>query len=303
MNDLARSALRLRGVTLAALALPSLFWAGNFIIARAARGEVPPLALSFGRWAIAFLCLLPFALPHLRRDRDWYLAHPLPVVFCGLTGVTLFNTLVYIGVQYTTATNGMLLNSTIPVLILLFGALFFRRRLRPLQGLGLLVSTLGVAVVLLHGDPSRLTALDVSKGDLVIFLAMVCWALYTLVLSRIPATVNRTGLLTVQIAMTLLILLPFVLWEAASRQPSFSPAAIGALLYVGIVPSVMATLLYMKAVSLAGPALAGQSIHLIPVYGAALSSLFLGETLHLYHAVGFGAIIAGIVIASRAARG
>ncbi|WP_420343462.1 DMT family transporter [Paenirhodobacter sp.] len=291
---------RIGPMALAALALPSLFWAGNFIVARAARGEVPPMALSFGRWLIAGLCLLPFALPHLRRDWPWYRANWKLVVGTGIPGVTLFNALVYLGLRYTVAANGMLLNSTIPVLILLIGALFLGRPLRLGQGLGLAVSLIGVAVVILHGDWARLVGLEFSRGDLIIFGAMLCWAVYTLGLTRVPREVNRLGLLTVQIGMTLVLLLPFLAWEVASGQvPSWSPAAIGALLYVGIVPSVMATLLYMKAVALAGPQLAGQSVHLIPLYGAVLSMLFLGEPLQAYHLEGFALILAGIGIASR----
>lgn len=290
-------------MALAALALPSLFWAGNFIVARAARGEVPPMALSYGRWLIAGLCLLPFALPHLRRDAPWYRANRLLLLGTAISGVTLFNTLVYLGLRYTDATNGMLLNSTIPVLILLIGAVFMGRPLRGGQVLGLAVSIIGVAVVILHGEWSRLVALEFSVGDLIIFGAMVCWAVYTLLLTRVPAAVNRLGLLTVQIGITLVVLLPFLIAEiAAGRVPTWSPAAIGALLYVGVVPSVLATLLYMKAVSLAGPALAGQSIHLLPIYGALLSTLFLGEQLRPYHAIGFALILTGIVIAGRLGR-
>ena len=282
------------------LALPPLFWAGNFIVARAARGEVPPIALATTRWGIAFLCLLPFAWKYLRRDAPYYRAHWRRVALVGVFGVTAFNTLVYVGLQYTAATNGMLLNSTIPVLILLLGALFFGRGLRAFQLLGLAVSSFGVAVIILHGQWARLIALEFSRGDLVIFVAMICWAIYTLGLTRIPATVNRLGLLTVQTALPLVLLAPFLALEVASgRVPSFSPEGIAAMIYVGIVPSVLATLLYMRGVAVAGPARAGQFIHLLPVYGAVLSTIFLGEELHLYHALGFGAILGGIVLAGR----
>ncbi|RWR52494.1 DMT family transporter [Sinirhodobacter ferrireducens] len=296
-----RARLGLEGI--AALALPPLFWAGNFIVARAARGEVPPMALSCVRWGLALLCMLPFAWPYLKRDAAWYRENWKLVALVGIPGVTGFNTLVYVGLQYTTATNGMLLNSTIPVLILVLGALFWGRKMRALQAFGLLVSTFGVAVIILHGEWQRLVTLEFSRGDLIIFVAMICWALYTLGLTRIPASVNRLGLLAVHSAMTLVLLAPFLGLEiAAGRVPSFSGAGIAAMLYVGVVPSVLATLLYMRAVSIAGPARAGQFIHLLPVYGAVLSTLFLGEELHLYHAVGFGAILAGIVIAGRAGR-
>lgn len=288
----------------AVLALPPLFWAGNFIVARASREDWPPVALSFGRWAIALVVLLPFALPHLRRDAPLYRRYFWRILGLTLPGVVAFNSLVYWGLQSTAATNGMLLNSTIPLLILVLGALIWRVPLSRWQGAGLGVSTLGVGVVILQGDPARLWALDFARGDLIIFAAMIAWALYTMALKAFPPEVNRIGLLAVQIALALPILAP--LWGlelAAGRVPVLTPTSLAALAYIGVVPSVLAYLFYTKAVELAGPARAGQFIHLLPVYGAILSALLLGEPLHLYHAMGFALILAGIALAARGRRG
>ena len=284
----------------AVLALPPLFWAGNFIVARASRGEWPPIALSFGRWSIALIALLPFAWPWLRRDWPLYRRYFGRILLLTLPGVAAFNSLVYWGLQTSTATNGMLLNSTIPLLIMALGAVFWGQRLSLWAILGLIVSTLGVAVVILQGSWERAAALDFARGDLIIFAAMVAWALYTMGLKTFPAEVNRIGLLAVQIALALPILAPFLLWEiAAGRVPVWTPPSIAALVYIGIVPSVLAYLFYTKAVEMAGPARAGQFIHLLPVYGAILSAVFLQEPLHLYHAAGFGLILTGIVLAGR----
>lgn len=284
----------------AVLALPPLFWAGNFIVARASRGEWPPVALSFGRWSIALVALLPFAWPWLRRDWPLYRRYFLRILLLTLPGVAAFNSLVYWGLQTSTATNGMLLNSTIPLLIMALGAIFWGQRLSLWAILGLIVSTLGVAVVILQGSWARAAALDFARGDLIIFAAMVAWALYTMGLKTFPAEVNRIGLLAVQIALALPILAPFLVWEIASgRVPVWTPPSIAALIYIGIVPSVLAYLFYTKAVEMAGPARAGQFIHLLPVYGAILSAALLHEPLHLYHGAGFGLILTGIVLAGR----
>jgi len=284
----------------AVLALPPLFWAGNFIVARASRGEWPPVALSFGRWTIALVALLPFAWPYVRRDFPLYRRYFLRILLLTLPGVAAFNSLVYWGLQTSTATNGMLLNSTIPLLIMAMGALFWGQRLSLWAILGLVVSTLGVAVVILQGSWERAAALDFARGDLIIFAAMVAWALYTMGLKLFPPEVNRIGLLAVQIALALPILAPFLAWELSSgRVPVWTPGSIAALVYIGIVPSVLAYLFYTKAVEMAGPARAGQFIHLLPVYGAVLSALILHEPLHLYHAAGFGLILTGIVLAGR----
>jgi len=284
----------------AVLALPPLFWAGNFIVARASRGEWPPVALSFGRWTIALVALLPFAWPYVRQDWPLYRRYFWRILLLTLPGVAAFNSLVYWGLQTSTATNGMLLNSTIPLLIMALGALFWGQRLSLWAILGLVVSTLGVAVVILQGSWARAAALDFARGDLIIFAAMVAWALYTMGLKLFPPEVNRIGLLAVQIALALPILAPFLAWELSSgRVPVWTPGSIAALVYIGIVPSVLAYLFYTKAVEMAGPARAGQFIHLLPVYGAVLSALILHEPLHLYHAAGFGLILTGIVLAGR----
>ncbi|MER5170278.1 DMT family transporter [Thioclava sp. GXIMD2076] len=288
---------------IAVLALPPLFWAGNFIVARAARDLVPPLSLVYGRWLIALVVLAPFAWHHVKRDYAGYLRHPWLVLGTSATSVVAFNTLIYWGLHYTQATNGMLLNSTIPVLVMLIGALAFGQRLRLWQGVGLILSLLGVSIVILGGEIARLADLAFNKGDLMIFGAMVAWALYTLWLTRIPAEISRIGLLAVQIVIGLAILTPFWVWDLAQGHlPVMVPQAAWAVAFVGIVPSLGAFLLYMQAVRLAGSGRASQSIHLIPLYGVILSSLFLGEHLHPYHLAGFVLILGGIILAARAGR-
>ncbi|TQS73047.1 DMT family transporter [Rhodobacteraceae bacterium] len=280
--------------------LPPLFWAGNFIVARGARDAVPPMSLVWGRWVVALVCLLPFAWPYIRRDWRLYLRHRWLVLGTTLTSVVMFNSLIYSGLQYTQAANGMLLNSTIPVLVLLIGVAFYGQRLRLLQIIGLAVSLCGVLTIILSGDFSRLLSMDFNAGDILIFGAMVAWGFFTVWLTRLPPEMSRVGLLAVQCMLGLLVLTPFWLMEIGRGvRPEPSLHALMAVLYVGIVPSLGAFLLYMRAVSRIGPARAALFIHLIPVYGALLSVVFLGETLRPYHAAGFALILTGIVAASR----
>lgn len=290
-----------RAIGVLMLALPPLFWAGNVVVGRATRGDITPITLSFGRWVIALTCLLPFAWRAMARDRERYWQCRWRLLRSSIAGVVAFNSLVYLGLQTALASNGLLLNSFVPILIVLFGALFYRQRLRPLQIAGLAVSSFGVLTLILHGDFGRLAGLQFVHGDLIIFLAMMSWALYTLWLRGFPPDIDRVGLLGAQIAVGLCVLLPFFLWELAGGAPlPWNPAALAALLYVGIFPSVLAYLLYMHGVARVGAARAGLFIHLVPVYGAALAVVFLGEALHLYHAVGMAAIFLGLALSSRA---
>ncbi len=299
-NTKAGNTRRANIVALLILILPPLLWAGNFVVGRAARADIPPMALSFGRWVIALACLLPFAWPAMRRDWLRYWQYRWQLVGVSLAGVAAFNTLIYAALHTTTASNVMLLNSFIPVLIVLFGALFYSQRLQTLQALGLAISCVGVLTIILHGDWSRLMTLQFAQGDLIAFVAMMCWAIYTLWLRSFPPDIDRIGLLGAQIVIALIILLPFYLWEYASGQrPSWNSTTILALLYVGVFPSVLAYLLYMRGIARVGAARAGLFIHLIPVYGALLSVLFLGESLHLYHAAGITAIFTGLALSSQ----
>ena len=287
-------------LAVAVLALPPLFWAGNFIVGRAVRDDISPVMLSFLRSVLAFVVLLPFAWKHVRAQADWYRAHWVRVVLVGFCGVTMFNTVVYYGLHYTTATNGVLMNSTIPMWILIFGAIFWGRPIRGVQVLGLAISTVGVATIILQGDLGRLLALQFAPGDPIILIAMIGWGFYTLGLSTIPAQINRLGLLLVHLGLAVGTLLPLlVLCRGQGPGLHLTPASVAAVLYVGIVASLIALILFMRAVGTVGPALAGQAIHLMPLYGAILSAVFLGETLHPYHGAGIAAILVGIVVASR----
>lgn len=284
------------------LALPPLFWAGNFIVGRAMRDTVPPMALSFYRWLIALVCLLPFAWPAFKRDARHYWRVRWTLLGVSLTGVAAFNVLVYIGLQSTSAANGMLLNSFIPLLIAALGALLYRERLTLGQWSGMLLSLCGVAIIVSHGSWQALVSLSVARGDLIVFIATVCWAFYTLWLRQIPAAIDRRGLMLAQILIGLVALLPLYVWEwLQGNVAAWNMHSLLAVGYVGIFPSVVAFMLYGAGVMRVGAARAGLFIHLIPLFGALLSVVVLREALHLYQLVGMLAILSGVVWVNRKA--
>ena len=287
-------------LNLALLMLPPLFWAGNFIVGRAVRGEIPPMTLSFFRWIVASLILLPFSWKMIRRDLPLYWRNRWLILGVSVAGITAFNSLIYLGLQSTSVTNGIILNSFIPLLIVLLGALFFGYSIHRLQVAGMLVSFTGVLVIVIRGDWSVLATLSFAHGDLIILSAMVCWALYTIWIKNMPADINRLGLLSVQMAVGLVFLLPFYGWELINKPaPVWNTHSLLSLAYVGLAPSVLAFLLYNACVARLGPERAGLSIHLMPVFGAALSVLLLGESIHIYHLAGALLIFSGIMVASR----
>ncbi|WP_395674329.1 DMT family transporter [Phenylobacterium sp.] len=281
------------------LAFAVLFWAGNSVVGRALAGQAPPIALSWCRWAAAFVLVTPLAWRHLRRDlpelrRRWRI-----VLALSATGVASFGTLLYIGLQSTTALNSLVMQAAIPPLILLFAWAGLKERVSRLQIVAVAVSLLGVLVVLSRGRPWDLLHLGLNAGDGVIVVAVILYALYSLVLRRRPA-VHPLSLIWATFAVTLMLLAPLCLFEAASGQVlRLTPRVIGGIAYVAIFPSFLSYLFFNRGVELIGPARGTQFLHLQPVFGAILAVVLLGEAFHLFHAVGLALIGAGIVLAAR----
>lgn len=277
------------------LTLTTLFWSGNMVLGRALRGDVPPLALAFWRWTIALLLALPLALPHLRAQwpqlrRGW-----LPVLLLGALGVGGYNTLAYIALQTTAATNALLLNSFIPVATLALSWGVLGKRLQGVETLGVLVSLAGVGCIVLRGDAATLTALAFNGGDLWMLAAVLVWALYTIGLQWRPAGVDPMLLFAAFAAVGIAALAPAYAWEIASgRAIRWSWQAGAGLAYVGVFPSFLGYLFYNRSVAAVGPGRASLFIHLMPVFGTLLSALLLGEIPAWYHYAGIALIFAGI---------
>jgi drug/metabolite transporter (DMT)-like permease len=284
------------------LALVMLMWAGNSIVGRAARDLAGPFTLSFVRWTIASLILVPFAARTLAEDwpairRGWKL-----ILLLGVLGVATFNGLLYKGLHYTTAANALLLQASIPALVLVAERLGFGVRASAGQVLGVAISTIGVVVIVARGDPGVLAALALGRGEVLILLAVVGWALYTVGLRLRPAIAPASFLLCT-FALGALAMAPMAMIEHMQGQRVvWGLPVIATFVYVGVFPSVIAFFLFNRATADLGAATAGQAITLMPVFGALLSALLLGERLEPYHWAGIALVLAGIMASVLAAR-
>lgn len=286
-------------LTILFFVIPPLFWAGNYIVGRAVRNDIPPVTLTFVRWLIALAIILPFAAPHLKRDYRKYLQHPLRIIAVSLSGIAAFSLLVYYGLHHTSGTNALLLNSCVPVLIMLFSCLFFKARLNHLQIISVFVSCCGVLTIILKGDIRALFHLAFSSGDMLLLAAMACFALYTLWLKKLPADINKMGLLGIQVIITLLAVAPLFFREYCSgAQVNWNQVTITGVIFLGVFPSFISYLLYGCCVEAVGTARAGLSIHLIPVFGVVLSVIFLGEHIQPFHVMGISIILSGVGLAN-----
>ncbi|MBK0166806.1 DMT family transporter [Klebsiella sp. S69] len=286
-------------MTILFFVIPPLFWAGNYIVGRAIRNDVPPVTLTFVRWLIALAIVLPFATPHIIRDYRQYIQHPLRIIAVSLSGIAVFSLLVYYGLHYTSGTNALLLNSCVPVLITLFSCLFFKARLNHLQMISVIISCCGVLTIILKGDLSALFHLEFSSGDLLLLAAMACFAFYTLWLRKLPADINKLGLLGMQVIITLIAITPLFFREYFyGTQVNWNSVTISGVIFLGIFPSFVSYLFYGCCVEAVGASRAGLSIHLIPVFGVVLSVIFLGEHIQLFHIMGISIILSGVGLAN-----
>ncbi len=285
------------------LTLTPFFWSCNWIVGRGLASDIPPMAMTFLRWFFAVLILAPFALAHVRRDwpilrRNWKI-----LLFLGVIGVGSHNALAYAGLNYTTATNGVILNSFIPVMIIALSWIFLRDRLSGVQLSGVAVSLAGVLVILSQGSFEVLASFRLNGGDLLVMLSMAIWAVYTICLRWRPAGLSMLTFLFVLACIGDLAVLPlFIVEFTYGRQMAVTPANIAALVSVALFSSVLAYIFWNQGVEAVGANVAGLFVHLMPVFGVVLAWVFLDERLALYHLAGIGLILAGITITSRLGR-
>jgi len=284
------------------LSLTPFFWACNWVIGRGLHHDIPPMGMTFFRWFFAILILAPFAVPHLRRDWPAVKANARVLLGLGAIGIGTHNALAYLGLNFTTATNGVILNSFIPVMIVAIAWVFLKERLKPVQAGGVAISLAGVLAILSQGSLAALAAFRLNVGDLFVILSMAMWSIYTIALRWRPSGLHPLSFLFVLAVVGDLCMLPLWLGEMAlGHFIVWTPAGVLALVSVAMFSSVLAYIFWNRGVEQVGAPVAGLFVHLMPVYGVLLAWLFLGETLGAYHVVGIALILAGIAITSRGA--
>lgn len=286
------------------LTLTALFWSGNFITGRAIRGEIPPVTLNFLRWVLAGAILAPFALAGLWRHRAVLRAHWPVLLVLSVTGISAFNSFVYTAVTATTALNAVLFIAITPLLIALLARLVLGDRLSVFQSAGLMVSMTGAVYVIARGDLEVLLQVQFNQGDLWMMAAVVSWSIYSLALKYRPSDLPPLTLLMSTVAVGIVVLAPVAAWElqGAVTLPEPTLPVLAAVLYTGIFPSVLAYIFYNYGVQQVGPGRAGTFIHFMPVFGAILSVLLLGETVAAYHVVGASLVFAGLIMGNLSGR-
>ena len=272
------------------LCIATLGWAGNAVVGRLAAGHIAPVTLSFLRWSIACLIILPFAWKHLKRDWGAIRGQLGMMIFISLTGIAIFNTLQYWALEYTQALNTLLLQSALPLFVAVWSLILLGVRLRLTQAFGISLSLIGVLVILLHGDLSALTGIMFNK---------VFFGLYSVMSLKRPP-IHGLSFAAFTFGCGSACLIPFLIWELISRpMMELNTANLLSLFYVAVFPSTVAYLCFNRSVQLIGANRAAPFFHMVPVFGTIMSIIFLGERPQMFHVVGFALVLTGVFVASR----
>ncbi|XXJ19769.1 DMT family transporter [Desulfovibrio caledoniensis] len=275
-------------------------WSGNFLIASGFVNDIPPVTLAALRWLTATAVFLPFAGKDLRRDMQALLDNRLELTVAALTGVTLFNTLVYVSARTTDAVNMALFASTTPVFVVILARIFLKERISLLRWAGLAVAIAGMLTIATRGNPDVLVNLTFRAGDIVMLVAGFLWAVYSILVKRKSATISRNAYLGATFLIGTVPLVPAALIEQCFAPAwTFTPAVLGAVLYIGVLASLVAFFLWNSAIMHIGPGNAALFQYFMPVFSGIGAWLLLGQPVTVVHGVGFVLIFSGVVMATR----
>ena len=283
------------------LILATLFWSGNFIVGKAASlFEIPPFSLNFYRWLFAWLILAPFTIKEIIVKKKYILDNIGFITVLGITSITIFNSIVYYSLNFTQVISGVLMISTIPVMIIFFCWIFKIEKTNFYQILGVIFSLLGVVVIVTKADLGKLLNLNFNKGDLWMVVAMFSWAMYSALLRKKKFELSQISLLQTIISAGLILLLPAYLIEMSlGYRLNIHLPFILTLSYVVLFPGLASFFFWIKGISIIGSNRAGIFLHLMPIFSTVMAIIIFKEKFMIFHLIGALLIVAGIFLSSK----
>ena len=283
------------------LLLTVTFWAGNFIVGKyASYYEVPPFSLNFYRWFFAWLILAPFTIPEILKHKEYIKQNYKLFLILGVTSITVFNSIVYYSLNFTQVISGVLMISTIPVMIMLFSSLLKIEKTNTFQIFGVLFSFTGVILIITKANLEILKNLDFNKGDITMVIAMFSWALYSALLKKQTHKLSQLSLLEIIITFGLIFLIPIYLVEyQLGYRINLEKPFILILGYVVLFPGLASFILWIKGISMIGANRSGVFLHLMPILSAIMAMIIFKEQFMIYHVLGAIFIITGIFLSNK----
>ncbi len=271
-----------------------LFYSGNILTGKAIN-DLPPFTIAFMRLLFAFLLLAPFAWRTAWEYRALFIEKRRPFFWMTITGVTFFNTFIYASLQFTTASNVAVLETAIPAVTILLAALLLREKLGWRQWTGAAVSGAGALVVVTEGAIVTGSGMGWNPGDVLMIGAVLCWSAYSLLVKTYMSHFPAFAAVLVMNGLSVVILLPFIAaeWFLLGIPEPGVPEAVG-IAYLAIFPSIIALLLFNKAVGEMGAAKASVFLNLLPVFTMAGAAAWLNEIVRLPHVAGALIVMMGV---------
>ena len=283
------------------LFLAVLFWAGNFIVGKyASYYQIPPFSLNFYRWFFAWLILLPFTFEEIISKKNYILENYKFYILLGITSVTIFNSIVYYSLNFTQVISGVLMISTIPVMIMFISSILKIEKTNIFQIFGVICSFVGVILIITKANFELLLNLDFNKGDLTMVIAMLSWATYSALLKKKKHKLSQLSLLEVIITFGLIFLIPIYIIEYnLGFKINLNKTFILVLIYVVLFPGLASFICWIKGISLIGPNRSGVFLHLMPILSAFMAIIIFKEKFMLYHFLGAIFILSGIILSNK----
>ena len=283
------------------LFLAALFWSGNFIVGKfASHYEIPPFSLNFYRWLFAWLILAPFTIQEIIRKKKYILENYKYYIILGITSVTIFNSIVYYSLNFTQVISGVLMISTIPVMIIFISSILKIEKTNIFQLLGVSFSFIGVIFIITKANLGILMNLDFNKGDITMIIGMLSWATYSVLLKKKKHKLSQLTLLEVVISFGFLFLIPiyFIEYQMGFRivpDKNF----IMVLSYVVLFPGLISFIFWIKGISLIGANRSGIFLHMMPILSAIMAMIIFDEKFMFYHMLGAIFILTGILLSNK----
>ena len=283
------------------LVCATLFWAGNFIVGKTASiNEIPPISLNFYRWLVAWLILLPFTFRELIKKKNYILNNIGLFIVLGITAVTIFNSALFYSLKFTQVISGVLMISTVPVMIIFISSLLKIEKTNFFQIIGVGFSLTGVLFIITKADIGLLKNLDFNRGDLIMIIAMLSWATYSALLKKKKYELSQISLLQVVISFGVIFLIPlyFIDMNMGNSIKLEKPFFL-TLTYVVLFPGLASFFFWIKGVALIGANRSGVFLHLMPIFGAVMAMVIFNEKFMFYHLLGAAFILMGIILSNR----
>jgi len=280
------------------LILCVLFWSGNFILARFMKDSIEPLELAFLRWFFVFLFISPYLFIHRKKLFTYIKAYFVSLLILSILSVSAFNTLLYYGLQTTTATNALIINSVTPIMVIIFAYFILKQDITKRQSIGIFLSLFGVIYLILEGSIQTALALEFNEGDIWIIISSLTWALYSVVLKFKPGEIQGFDFFAILVVLGLLILFPLYLSQGYTLESQIILIENNFMIfiYVSIFASILSYYFWNHGIEKIGASKTSQFTHLMPLFGSFLAYIFLDESLQYFHIVGMALIFLGIYL-------